>query len=187
MTKLELRKIQRLRRKSSGSGEIITTRILYLSSLLFSTVAFVVTASPRGVKSPHRPEAQPPGTGLGSTDEGWSLKFPLPGRFWMQKLTSCKHLLSSSPASPWHLSLEGLQTCSEWLTSTTKGFNQNSMRHIVLPRKTYMNTSPEVPAKRGEGGALWEVTRKSRVNKLRKVELDSLCKPNLHWQDSFVI
>ena len=55
--KVRVEKDTELRRKSSESGEIITIRILYLSSLLFYIVVFIVTASPRGVKSTHRPES----------------------------------------------------------------------------------------------------------------------------------
>ena len=43
----------------------------------------------------------------------------------MQKLTPCKHLLTSTLALFWHLSLEWLQTCYEGVTMITKSFNQN--------------------------------------------------------------
>ena len=106
----------------------------------------------------------------------------------MQKLTPCKHLLSSCPTMSGHLSLGGQQTGCEWFTRTTKGFNQNSMRSIILTRKTHMNSSPDIPVK-GWGtreGAQERLIGKPRVNKARKIEFNSLCKSILHWQNAFV-
>ena len=106
----------------------------------------------------------------------------------MQKLTPCEHLLSSRPTLSGHLSLGGQQTGCEWFTRTTKGFNQNSMRSIILPRKIHMNSSPDIPVK-GWGtreGAQEGLIDKPRENKARKIEFNSLCKSILHWQNAFV-
>ena len=105
----------------------------------------------------------------------------------MQKLTSSKHLRSSSPTLSSQLSLGDDRPVVNDLQGPQRVLIRIPWDLSYFQEKPIWTQVLTFQLKGGpQKGGSWEVNRQPRVNKARKIELDSLCKSILHWQKAFV-